>query len=84
MEVLDVNSVPLPSYSKADCDPFTGDDLRLTVTWNGSHHLGDLQGLPVRLRFHLDNAALYSFRFRGESDPPPAANPQEPGSRGVP
>ena len=52
--------------------------MRLTVTWNGSHHLGGLEGLPVRLRFHVDNAALYSFRFRGESDPPPAANLQEP------
>ena len=84
VEVLDVNSTPLPGYTRADCDAFTGDDVRLTVTWNGSHHLGGLQGLPVRLRFHLANAALYSFRFRGESDPPPMANLQEPGSRGFP
>ena len=84
VEVLDANSVPLPGYSKADCDTFTGDDVRLVVTWNGSHHLGGLQGLPVRLRFHLDNAALYSFSFRGEPDPPPAANAGEPGSRGFP
>ena len=84
VEVLDTNSVPLPGYTRQDCDAFTGDDVRLTVTWNDSHHLGDLQGLPVRLRFHLDNAALYAFRFRTEPAPPPAANPGEPGSRGFP
>ena len=84
VEVVDVNSVPLPGYSRQDCDVFSGDDVRLVVTWNGSHHLGNLQGLPVRLRFHLDNAALYAFRFRGEREPAPAANPWEPGSRGFP
>lgn len=84
VEVLDENSVPLPGYSRHDCDVFTGDDVRLTVTWSGSSYLGGLEGLPVRLRFHLENAALYAFRFRGEKDPVPLANPGEPGSRGFP
>ena len=81
---MDINSTPLPGYSKGDCDVLSGDDTRLVVTWNGSHYLRGLEGLPVRLRFHLDNGALYAFRFRGETEPAPAANPWEPGSRGFP
>ena len=84
VEVLDINSTPLPGYSKQDCDVFSGDEARLVVTWNGGPYLRGLAGLPVRLRFHLDNAALYAFRFRGEREPAPAANPWEPGSRGFP
>ena len=47
VEVLDVNSVPLPGYSRQDCDMFSGDEVRLAVTWNGSHYLGGL-GRPAR------------------------------------
>ena len=85
VEVLDANSSAASGLLAAGLrrhSPAT--TCAMSVTWNGSHHLAGLEGLPVRLRFHLDNAALYSFRFRGESDPPPAANAEEPGSRGFP
>ncbi len=84
VEMLDVNSTPLAGYARLDCDAFSGDDARHTVAWNGSPDLRRLAGQPVRLRFHLQNAALYSFRFRGGAEPAPAANLAEPGSRGVP
>ena len=84
VEILDVNSTPLTGYSRADCDVFSGDNVHHTVTWNGNPGLGRLAGQPVRLRFHLHNAALYSFRFHGQSEPAPAANLAEPGSRGFP
>ena len=54
---------------------FSGDDVRLVGHVERQRLPGGAwQGQPVRLRFHLDNAALYAFRFRGEREPVPAAN----------
>ena len=40
-----------------------GDDLARTVTWKGSADVGGLAGKPVRLRFALSDADLYSLQF---------------------
>ena len=39
-------------------------DLRHTVTWQGNPHLKALEGRELRLRFHLQRAKLFSFRFQ--------------------
>ncbi len=54
----------LPGFSLADCRRFTGDSVRHTVKWEDGADLSRWQGRPVRLRFHLQNARLYSFVFR--------------------
>jgi len=54
---------PVPGFSLADCDRFSGDSVRNTVKWRGNSDLSPLQGRPLRLRFHLQNAKLYSFEF---------------------
>lgn len=48
--------------------------------------LASVAGTPVRLRFHLNNAALYSFRIGGDSAPPGPfdLNLHAPGNRGRP
>lgn len=43
--------------------PLTGDELRATVTFEGLA-LEKLLQEPVMLRFHLQDASLYSFAFR--------------------
>ena len=72
----------MPGFSADDFDVFTGDDVRHVATWNGSDDLGSLGRQPVRLRFHLTNAALYSFRFRRGAEAPPPMNLLAPGARG--
>jgi len=52
-----------PGYGIADCDPVTGDSVRHVVTWKGNSHVGNLAGKVVRLRFQLQDAKLYAFRF---------------------
>lgn len=84
IELLDAAGEPLSGFSADDFDPFTGDDVRHVATWKGSGDLGSLAGRPVRLRFHLTNAALYSFRFRGAAETPPSMNLLAPGARGRP
>ena len=84
VEALDRGGAPVPGYSRKDCDAFSGDDVRHTVTWNGRSDIGHLTREPVRLRFHLHHAAVYSLRFRGEREPDSVVNLLEPGSRGRP
>ena len=38
------------------------DNLEHAIRWKGAS-LGDLQGKPVRLRFYLVNARLFSYRI---------------------
>ncbi len=58
--VLDRNGQPLPDFSAEQCRPLTGDNTAMPVTWKAGA-LGELTGEPVRLRFDMEAAQLYSF-----------------------
>ena len=64
VEMLDRNGKTIPGFAAGDCDPFTGDALRHVMTWSGAGDVSALAGQCVRLRFHLQSAALYSFAFQ--------------------
>jgi hypothetical protein len=64
VELLDAAGRPLEGIPISK--PFTGDDLRHTVQFPEPMNLGALASRPVCLRFHLRNAELYAFAFRGE------------------
>jgi len=64
VELLDENGRPIPGLDGNSCDAFTGDSVRHTVTWKGKSDLSAFAGRPVRVRFHLRNADLYSYAFR--------------------
>ncbi|MAG36915.1 MAG: hypothetical protein CL878_11830 [Dehalococcoidia bacterium] len=63
VEVQDEYGAALPGFDLADCTPVTGDSLRHTVHWGDRR--GDDAWLerPVRLRFQLRDASLYTFRM---------------------
>lgn len=63
VDLLDEAGKPLPGYAAADCDKIIGNEIKRTVTWKGRHSLRDLAGKPVRLRFRMVDADLYSLRF---------------------
>ncbi len=63
VEVRDEAGAVVPGFSLDDCDEIYGDHLERTVTWKGSGDVSGLQGKPVRLRFALSDADLYSLRF---------------------
>ncbi len=63
VEVLDHEGRPVPGYGREDCDPIRQDSLRRTVTWKGRNAVTSLAGKPIRLRFYLEEASLYSFSF---------------------
>lgn len=61
VEILYPTGKPVAGFTKADCDVFTGDAVRHTVTWNGQADLFELADKPVSLRFYLRDCKLYSF-----------------------
>lgn len=63
VEVRGRSGKPLPGFGLRDCDAMVGDHTGRAVTWRGSTDLSALAGRPVRLRFVLDDADLYSMQF---------------------
>ena len=66
VEIQDETGQPLPGYSLEDASEIIGDEIDRAVAWPraGGADLGDLAGRPVRLRFRMKDADIYSFRFR--------------------
>ncbi len=64
VEIQDVNGNPLPGYSLDDCPPVFGDTLERMVKWKNDRNVAPLQGQPVRIKFVLKDADLYSFQFK--------------------
>ena len=63
LEIQDASGGPIEGFTLADCPDHFGDTLDRTVTWKGGVGVGKLAGKPVRLRFVLKDADLFSFRF---------------------
>ncbi len=60
-EVLDDAGNPHPGYSVADCRALSrADSTKSAITWKGGD-LSRFAGKPVRLRFKLRTATLFSF-----------------------
>jgi hypothetical protein len=63
VEVQDAAGVPQKGFSLAECAEVVGDEVERPVSWGGAS-LETLAGTPVRLRFALRDADVYSLRFR--------------------
>ena len=58
VEILDAAGQVLSDFSRHEAEPIQGDGARHRVTWKREPQL---PGETVRLRFHIDRAALYAF-----------------------
>jgi hypothetical protein len=63
VEIQEGDGQPVPGFALADCPEIVGDEIERVVSWKGGD-LGRLAGKPVRLRFVMKDADLYSLRFR--------------------
>jgi hypothetical protein len=61
VEVLDEAGAPIDGFKTDDCRPFSADTIAGQVEWENQPTLAPLKGRPVRLRFHLHNARLFSY-----------------------
>lgn len=65
VEILwDEEEIAVEGFSLKDCRLILGDDLDRTVVWKTSSDISRLTGIPIRLRFVLKDADLYSFQFQ--------------------
>ena len=64
VEVQDAEGRPLDGFALEECHPNIGDELERTVRWAKSSDLKRLANRPVRLRFVMKDADLYSVHFR--------------------
>jgi len=58
------DGTPIEGYTLADCPEVYGDRIDQVVQWKSGSSVGSLAGRPVRLRFVMSDADLFSFRFR--------------------
>ncbi|NQT14661.1 MAG: hypothetical protein HQ582_18030, partial [Planctomycetes bacterium] len=63
VEIQDAAGTPIPGYALDDCSAVVGDEIRHVVGWKAGADVSSLAGKPVRLRFAIREADLYSFRF---------------------
>jgi len=61
VEVLDEGRQPLPGFSRESCLVISADSVNHLVRWQNDVRLEQFKHRPIRLRFHLENARLYSY-----------------------
>jgi hypothetical protein len=54
----------IPGFTLKDCPEFIGDKIEHVVQWKNCSDVSQITGKPIRLRFVMKDADLYSFRFR--------------------
>ena len=70
LEIQNEKGSPIPGFSLEDSPLIWGDKIDSSVVWKratsqtDSEPLKRLKGMPVRLRFVMRDADLYSFRFQ--------------------
>jgi hypothetical protein len=63
-EIQDASGKPLPGFALADAVETIGNETGRAVRWKSGADVSSLAGKPVRLRFVMKDARLYSFQFR--------------------
>ncbi len=74
VEIQDQAGTPIPGFALEDADEINGNFLQVPARWRaevigklrcpeGDPDVSALAGRPVRLRFVMRNARLYSFQF---------------------
>ncbi|MBI1924410.1 hypothetical protein HYR99_09180, partial [Candidatus Poribacteria bacterium] len=64
VEIQRDDGTPIPGYSLQESIEIFGDEIGRVVTWERGADVSQLTGQPVRLRFVMKDADVYSIRFR--------------------
>ena len=63
VEIQDADGKTIPGFSLEDCEPIYGDHIARTVVWKQGADISKFAGQPIRLRFEMSDADLYSLKF---------------------
>ena len=64
VEIQNAAGESLPGFALAKCPEMFGDEIEQLVSWQDGSDLGSLAGMPIRLRFVMKDADLFSIRFK--------------------
>jgi len=64
VEIQDPAGKPIPGYTLEDAVPMVGDEIERVVQWKSGTDVSKLAQRPVKLRFVMNDADVYSLRFR--------------------
>ncbi len=64
VEIQDADGNPIPNFTLDDCLQIVGDQISHIVKWKGGGDVSQLADKPIRLRFVMEDADLFSLRFR--------------------
>jgi len=63
VELQDLAGQPLPGFTQQDCLEHYGDSTEQVIRWKSGTDVSTLAGKPIRIRFILKDADLYSYQF---------------------
>ncbi|MBN2311646.1 MAG: hypothetical protein JXR94_21890 [Candidatus Hydrogenedentes bacterium] len=63
IELQGPDGTPIPGFTMEHAPPVFGDDLARVVPWPDGADLSGIKGRPVRLRFRMSDADIYSMQF---------------------
>jgi len=64
VEIQDDRGNVVTGFALDDCPEIFGDQIEGVVRWNSGGDVSRLAGKPVKLRFAINDADIYAFRFR--------------------
>lgn len=64
VEILDLEGNKINGFELENSTEIIGNEIEKAVSWNEHPNLKELNGKPVRLRFVMKDAYLYSIRFK--------------------
>ena len=64
VEVQDESGNPIEGFMETDFREIYGDEIDRKISWQSGDDVSSLEGRPVRLRFILKDADIFSFQFR--------------------
>jgi len=64
IEIQDAESKTINGFALTDCPEIFGDEIERVVKWTNGSDLSRLAGKPIRLRFVMKDADLYSVCFK--------------------
>ncbi len=64
VEIQDQDGAPVPGFTLSDSREVIGDEIARQVSWKNGSDISRLSSRPIRIRFVLKDADVFSFRFR--------------------
>lgn len=68
VELQTPDGTPISGFALDESTELVGNEIERRVTWHRGQNLSELSGRPVRVRFVLNDADVYSFQFRNSSE----------------